>query len=69
MEDGLDRGDFHGGAPNWSRWEAGTVPTGCQDGTDGSVVVKPGAWLDSTRKCAAELNAERRAKLDGLCMR
>ncbi|MFE7112724.1 helicase associated domain-containing protein [Streptomyces sp. NPDC057575] len=54
---------------SWNDWEAGTVPTGCQGGADDGVAVKLGTWLDNTRKRAAELSAERRAKLDGLGMR
>ncbi|MEU2132697.1 hypothetical protein [Streptomyces sp. NPDC018352] len=46
---------------SWKGWEAGTFPTGCQDGADDGAVVKLGSWLDNIRERAAELSAERRA--------
>ena len=38
-------------------------------GEGGQAVVKPGAWLDNTRRRAAKLSPERRGALDELAMR
>ncbi|MET9658474.1 helicase associated domain-containing protein [Streptomyces sp. NPDC006510] len=45
------------------------VPTGPQDGADGGVVVKLGAWRDNVRKRAGKLAEQRRTDLDQLGMR